>query len=159
LAAQPAHMVEHELPAGDIEPNRRLVEQQETRPVQQTAGDLDTTSLAATQLAYLVAALVGEPDPLDFGRAALRGGSGRETRQRSVIEEVLLYREIEIEGRLLKHHADVPQALGGSLADVHAKDADYPLSLDIESSGEREQRRFPCAVQPEQHRKIAGRDR
>ena len=27
LAAQPAHMVEHELPAGDIEPDGGLVEQ------------------------------------------------------------------------------------------------------------------------------------
>ena len=50
-------MIEHELPAGDIEPDGGFVEQQQTGPVQQTASDLDTPPLTTAELAYLVAAL------------------------------------------------------------------------------------------------------
>src|SRR5262249_21184503 len=103
LAAEAAGVVEHELPAGDIEPDGRLVQQQQAPPVQQTAGDLDAAALTATELAYLVAALVGKPHPIDFGCKALRGRSVREAVKRSVIEQVLLDRQIEIEGRLLEH--------------------------------------------------------
>src|SRR5215472_14161301 len=108
-------MVEHELPARDIEPDGWLVEQQQTRPVQQTAGDLDAAPLATAQLTDLVTALVGKSDPLDFGRAPLCSVPMRKAVQGSVIEQVLLDGQVEIEGRLLEHDADPRQARRRSL--------------------------------------------
>ena len=83
----------------------------------------------------------------------------REAVQGGVIEEVLFDRKIEIEGWLLEDDTDPTQAFGRPLSDVHPKDADHSLALDIEPGGEREQRRLPGAVQPEQHGKITRRDR
>ena len=44
-----------------------------------------------------------------------------------MVEQVLLDREIEVEGRLLEDDAHLPQALRGVLANIHAEDADYAL--------------------------------
>src|SRR5208283_4242490 len=79
----------------------------------------------------------------------------REAVQGSMIIEVLLDREIEIEGRLLEHDAHSSEAFRGPLADVHAEDADHSLALDIEPGGKREERRLSGAVQAEQHGEIA----
>src|ERR1700730_12391035 len=76
-----------------------------------------------------------------------------------MVEQVLVDREVEIQGRLLEHDPQLSQALQHPLANVHAKDANCSLALGIEPGGEREERRLPGAVQPEQHGKITGRDR
>src|SRR5437879_6175558 len=79
--------------------------------------------------------------------------------QGGMVEQVLLEREVEVEGRLLKDDADPPQALRRMLANVHAEDADYPFALKVEPGGEGEQRCFPGAVQPQQYGETAGIDR
>src|SRR5205814_6497723 len=110
LTAEPANVIEHELPTGDVEADRGLVEQQKPWPMQQAAGNLDATALAAAELADLVAPLIGKADAFDFpGHPQLRL-TMRETMQGGMVEQVLLNREVEIEGRLLKDHADLPQA-------------------------------------------------
>src|SRR5712691_7627305 len=76
-----------------------------------------------------------------------------------MVEQVLVDREVEIQGRLLEHDPHLSQALQHPLADVHPKDADRSLALSIEPGGEREERRLPGAVQPQEHGKITGRDR
>src|SRR6516162_5976467 len=76
-----------------------------------------------------------------------------------MVKEVLLDREVEVEGRLLEDDPDKPKAIQGPFPDVHPKDADRSLGLSVEPRGERKQRRFSGAVQPEQHGKVAGRDR
>ncbi len=124
----------------------------------QATGDLDAASLTAAQLAHLVVALIGEADPLDLGGTALCGLAMRQPVQGSMIVEVLLYRQVEIEGRLLEHDPHPPQAFRRPLADVHAEDADHTLALDVEPGGEREERCLPGAVQAEQHGKVAGCD-
>src|SRR5207302_6914632 len=58
VSTEPADMVEHELPAGDVEPDSRLIEQQQARLVQQGARDFDTAPLTAAQLPRLVSALL-----------------------------------------------------------------------------------------------------
>src|SRR5260370_9247871 len=76
-----------------------------------------------------------------------------------MVEQVLVDREVEIQGRLLEHDPHLSQALQHPLADVHPKDADRSLALSIEPGGEREERRLPGAVQPQEHGKITGCDR
>src|SRR6266446_3292878 len=159
LAAEPAHMVEHELPAGDVESHGRLVEQQQPWPVQQAAGDLDPTALAAAQPPHLVAALIGKADAFDFHAHPELRLAMRQTMQGGMIEKVLLKGEVEVEGRLLKDDTHLPQALRGVLANIHAEDADYAFALEIEPGGEGEQRRLPGAVEAEQYGEIAGGNR
>jgi hypothetical protein len=50
VSTEPADMVEHELPAGDVEPDGRFVEQQKARLVQQSARDFDTAPLTTPNL-------------------------------------------------------------------------------------------------------------
>src|SRR5260370_23132636 len=76
-----------------------------------------------------------------------------------MVEQVLVDREVEIQGRLLEHDSHLSQALQHPLADIHPKNADRALALSIEPGGEREERRLPGAVQPEEHGKITGCDR
>src|SRR5207244_10225095 len=59
----------------------------------------------------------------------------------------------------LKDDADLPQALRGVLANIHAEDADYAFALEIEPGGEGEQGRFPGTVEAEQYGEIAGGNR
>ena len=63
LAHQPAHMLEDVGARLDVEPDGRLVEQQQARAVQQRARDLDAAHLAAGQVAHLVVGAVGQRDP------------------------------------------------------------------------------------------------
>src|SRR5207302_9198776 len=62
LPAKPTDMVEQELPAGDVEPDRRLVEQQQPRLVEQRPRDLDAAPLAAAEAPHALAATVGKVD-------------------------------------------------------------------------------------------------
>jgi hypothetical protein len=53
LGYQPPHMTEDIGARLDVEANRRLVQQQQTRPVQQGARDLEPPHLAARKVAHL----------------------------------------------------------------------------------------------------------
>ena len=68
-------MVEEALAGADVEADGRLVQQQEARPVEQGAGDLDPALLAARELAHDIARALGQLDAGELGlRAALRLG-------------------------------------------------------------------------------------
>ena len=94
----------------DVQPDRRLVEQQQRRPVQQRAGDLDAPHLAARQAARLVVQAVAHLDlreqrvdaPPRLGRA--------DAVQRGMVGEVLVDAEIEVERARLEHDAEPPAA-------------------------------------------------
>ena len=57
----------------DVEADGRLVQQQQPRPMQQRAGDLDPPHLAAREIAHLVAGAVGHADAVEhLARCARR---------------------------------------------------------------------------------------
>ena len=141
-------MIQQKLPARNIEPDGRLVEQQEPGAMQQGACDLDAPPLAAAQQADLIPAPLFEPDAFHFGRNPLGRFATREPMKGAMVKEVLLERQIEVEGRLLEHDPHQPQALQRLLADIHAEDTDHPLTLRIKPGRKRKQRRLPGAVQP-----------
>src|SRR4051794_41813894 len=102
VPTEPADMVEHELPAGDVEPDGRFVEQQQARLVQQSARDFDTAPLAAAQLPCLVAALVDKADALDLGGDPAGCGAARQTKPGAGGGKGLLDGEGGNEGGLLE---------------------------------------------------------
>ena len=71
-------MLEDRAAASPRRARGRLVEQQQTRAVQQRAGDLDPPALAAGQSAHLVAAAVAQADARQLARRRASGASRRE---------------------------------------------------------------------------------
>src|SRR4051812_17560599 len=73
LGDQPPHMTEDIGARLDIEADGRLVQQQETRPVQQCACNLEPPHLAARKIAHLATRAIGKSDaPEQFARASPR---------------------------------------------------------------------------------------
>src|SRR5439155_8197846 len=123
------------------------------------AGNLDPAALPAAEPTDLVVPLIGKADPVDFHAHPKLCFAMRETMQGGMVEEVLLEGEVEVEGRLLKDDADLPQALRRMFANVHAEDADDAFTLEIEPGRKGEQGRLSGAVETEQHGEIAGSNR
>src|SRR5260370_10621917 len=119
-------MVEQKAAALDIEPGRRLVEQQQARVVDQGARQLDAAALPARQLTDLVAAAVGEAGPLQLVRDTRRGATARQPAQRRMVEQVLLDAQVEVERRLLEDDADRGERGERLLADVVPEHANPP---------------------------------
>ena len=71
-----------------------------------------------------------------------------------MIIEVLLYGEIEIQRRLLKHNSDPRQRARDMMAHIRPEHFYRPASHMIERRGERKECRFSCPVQAKKNRKI-----
>ena len=110
LAAQAMHVIENGLPGADIDADRRFVQQQEARPVQQRAGDLDPPHLAAAQAADLVLEALEQAGAAELGLDALRRVASAHAVQRRVIAQVVGDRQIEVERALLEDGADHARA-------------------------------------------------
>ena len=99
----------------DVETDGRLVQQQQTRLVQQGSRDLHAPHLAARELGDAFVQAVGEIDSRRGRRAVAPSASlAADAMQRRVIDEVLLDRNIDIERSRLEHDAKLPSAAPGS---------------------------------------------
>src|SRR5262245_36592062 len=156
---QPAHLAEDIGPRFDVEADRRLVEHEQARPVQQRAGDLDAPHLSAGQVTHLVAGAIGERDAGEHVIGALAAVALADAVQRGMVGQVLDHRQIEIERAGLEHHADQAQRLARRAFDVVPEDADATALHAVEAGHQREQRALARAVEAEQHREGRGRDR
>ena len=134
----------------DVQPDRRFVQHQHARPVQQRARDLDPPHLAARQFAHRVPGAVGQFDLLQRGERALPRLAAADAVQRGVIQQILHDREIEIERARLEHHAQQAQRLAGLARHAMAEHVDRAVSRVVEPRDQREQRGLAGAVQPEQ---------
>ena len=143
----------------DVEPDGRLVEQQQPRPMQQRARDFQPPHLAAREIAHLAAGAVGKPDPRQHLAAAQARFAPGDAVQGGVIEQVLRHREVEIERARLEHHAQQPQRFARRTADVVAEDADAPGLNAEQPRDQREQRALAGAVEAEQRRETGRRNR
>jgi hypothetical protein len=76
--------------------------------------------------------------------------------ERGVIEQVLLHREIEVEGRLLEHHPHARQRPARVAAQLGALDPDLAFGALIEPGDQGEQRGFTGPVGAQQHFELAG---
>ena len=109
----------------DVEPDRRLVEQQHARAMQQRAGDLDAPHLAAGKVAHLVCGAVRQSRPArGQPRRAAFASRAEMSMQRGVIGEILRDREIEIEGSRLEHDAKPAQRFAGRAVHIETENTD-----------------------------------
>src|SRR4051812_33752988 len=154
---QPPHMTENVGARLDVEADRRLVEQQQARPVQQRPRDLEPPHLTAREVAHLAARAVGKPDPCEFVAGAPARLAGIDAVQGGVILQVLRDREIEVEGTRLEHHAHSTQRLAGITPDVITEHGDLSVLYAEQPGDEGEQRALAGAVEPEQRRKTCRR--
>ena len=150
VAGERMHVLD-QTPAGrHVEADGRLVQQQQRRAVQQRARHLDAPAVAAAQPAHLVAAALGQLQPLELdGDAPLRLARAQPVQPREVAQ-VLQDRQIEVERRLLEDDAHRRQGPRRGLAQVAAADP-HGAALAVEQAGQQgEQRRLAGAVRPEQ---------
>src|SRR6185312_15608656 len=134
----------------DVKPDRRLVEEEQARSVQQSARDFHSPHLAAGEVAYLAAGAVGKTDAREQLEAATARIAPSDAVQGSMVEQVLLDREIEVECARLEHHAHHSQRCARFAADVVAENADLSCLDSEQARHEREQRALARAVKAEQ---------
>src|SRR6202042_3753952 len=84
-------------PRLDVEPRRRLIEQQHARPVQERPRDLDPPHLTAGKESHLVAGPVSETDASKLDRPALARLPRADAMQGPMVGKVLRDAEIGIE--------------------------------------------------------------
>ena len=130
-----------------VQPDRRLVEQQQRRPVEQCAGDLDAPHLAAGQAARLVVQAPAHLDGLQHGIDAPSRLGRAHAVQRGMVGKVLVDAQIEIQRARLEDDAEASQRRSGRAADVVPEDADRAVARVVEMADQREQRRFARPVE------------
>lgn len=158
LGDEPADMRQDVGPGIDIEADRGFVEQQQSRPMQQRAGDLQPAHLASGEAPRLLPCPFGQRDAVqNLGRthARLRAAYAM---QRRMIGEVLHHGQIEIERTGLKDDAEPAQRFARRSPDIIAEDTNSPLPGGIEVGYQRKQRALAGAVQSQKNREGRGLD-
>jgi hypothetical protein len=74
------------------------------------------------------------------------------------VQEVLHDRDVEIDGALLEHHAELGEGAARVLSHLRAEDADAAGTIAVQPGDQVEQRGLAGAVLAEQHGEAAGRD-
>ena len=143
-------------PRLDVEANRRLVENEQARTVQQRASDLETSHLSAGQVAHLVLGALGERNAREDVIRTLSTFAVADAVQRRMVGQVLDDREIEIEGARLEYDADHAQRFARRRSDVVAENADMTVLNRVEARQQREQRALPSPVETEQNCEVEG---
>ena len=150
LAHQRANMAQDGGARRDVQPDRRFVQHQDARPVQQRACDLDPAHLSARQPAHRLLGAVRQIDLLQCGERALPRLATADAVQRGVIEQVLHHRQIEIERARLEHHAQQAQCPARLARHTMTQHLDRAVPRVVEPRDQREQRGLAGAVQAEQ---------
>ena len=117
LRHQLANVVENIGAGLYVEPDGRLVEQQQARPMQERACDFQPPHLAAREVAHLAAGALSKTQARQHLVATNARFAPRDAVQGSVIKQVLHDGEIEVERTGLEHHAQQTQRLAGRNAD------------------------------------------
>jgi len=99
--------------------------------VEEGAGDLDAPPLPAAQPPDRLVTTLRELDASQLGGDAGGDERARQTMQRRVIAQILLDREIEIEGRLLEDDTHPRQRRGGIAVDRRAEYADRAALIEF----------------------------
>ena len=120
-AAQRVDVAPQRRPRLRVEPDRRLVQEQHARGVQQAAGDLQPALHPARERAHERRAAIGQAHELEH-RVEPRGHAGASQPIDGGVEaQVLLGAEMLVERGLLEDEADAPANLGALPHDVESR--------------------------------------
>jgi hypothetical protein len=100
-----AHEVPHLRPAARIEARRRLVEEEDLRNGDEACRDVDAAPLTAGVGQHLPASGVGQTERVEQLGGALSRGAPRQSEQPAHEHEILVPREILVDGRVLAGQA------------------------------------------------------
>src|SRR5713101_8151142 len=114
--------------------------------MEQRARDLDPAAVAAVQSPHAFADTLLHVEGLERAAHALIGVLPLQPAQRREIPQVLLDREVEVEGWLLEHHAQRLERLGAPIGGRAPDDLDAAGGSIEEARDQREQRGLAGAV-------------
>src|SRR6185503_13888616 len=166
--ARPPHLAKvlpQRAAGGDIEPGGRLVEEQDLRIVQQAAHDLELPSHTAGERLDRLVDVARDPQQarelLDLRSIAARheriGGRVRKDPvENRVKANVFLGGQVLIEARPLEDDPDLPTHSTCLADDVAAVDRRTAARRRKRRGQDRDRRRLPCPVRPEQNKELAG---
>ena len=142
-----------------IEADGGLVEQQQLRAVQERAGDLDPSAVATIQRAHALVDALLHVESSERARHALIGILPLQAAQRREIAQILLDREVEVERRLLEHHAERLERLGCPIPRPSAPTISMrPVGASNSRVISEKSVVLPAPFGPEQRRHPAGED-
>src|SRR2546422_10635149 len=143
-------------PRPGIEPRRRLVEEQDARPVQHTARDVGRAAHAAREGAHRRVAALRQPELPQQLVDPCRGGARppREVPQPRGEAQVLLDREVAVERGLLKHQPDAAPHREALAHHVVPRDAGAPARGREQRSEDMDGGGLAGAVRPEEAKKL-----
>lgn len=116
LAAQPAQVLVKRQAAGRIEADAGFVQQQQARFMQQRAGNFHPPPMADVQLTHTIAPAFTKALAGQFGFDPQVALTPRQAMQGGVVAQVLLNAQVQVQGALLKHHAQLAQGRACSVA-------------------------------------------
>ncbi len=102
----------------DVETHGRLVQQKQTRLVQEGPRDLHASHLTARELGHAFMRSVRQIDSGERRAGASQRLAAADAVQRGVVDEVLLDRNIDIERSRLKHDAKLAERRCGLASDI-----------------------------------------
>ena len=167
LAADVAQVRPQAVPADRVEPGRRLVEEQDPRPVHEAADDLELALHAArVRLERLEQVVVQADDARPAARSAAVLGRHQPVErpvavdpvQRDVEPDVLLAGEVQVEARVLEDDPDAAPDGGRVTVEVVAGDRDRAARLGEGRRQDRDGRRLAGAVRAEEGEQLARLD-
>ncbi len=138
----------------DVERAERLVEQEDRRPVRESAREGDPLPLAPRELALVAAAEAREADELQQLLAALLPLGRRDLADAQSELDVLGDGHVPEDRVVLEDEADVPR-LGRQVRHVLLAETDDPLVRQDQAGDHPEDRALAAARRAEQHEKLA----
>ncbi|MNI17317.1 hypothetical protein D3C73_706850 [compost metagenome] len=109
LATQAADVPVERQATRRVEADTGFIEQQQARLMQQGAGNFHPATMAAIEFAHPFAAALGQGLAGQFGVDPKVGLAPGQAMQCRVITQVLLDAEVQVQGALLEHHAQLPE--------------------------------------------------
>jgi hypothetical protein len=137
-----------------VQADRRLVEEQDPRRVQQPARDLEATLHAAREGRHSAAPALPEADHLEDLAHPVGDRRARDAVQLGVQAQVLLRGEVAVERRVLEDEADVPAHLVALGRDVVAGDGGAAAGRPHEGAQHADRRRLAGPIGPEEAERL-----
>jgi hypothetical protein len=141
-----------------VEPNRRLVEEEDSRHVEETAGDLEPSLHPARVEPSLLVGPVGKADHFEqLGHAGV-DVRARQPIHHAVEAEVLRSRQVVVERELLENEPDVRPYRVRCPRHVVARDSGDPTRRMQQRAQHRDGRRLTGPIGAEESEQLAGLD-